>query len=331
MVRSRISDDRGAMTVLLAVSLVALLGLTGLVVDGGRAYADRRAVQNAADAAALAGAGALNEILFNSTGQEEKVYDAVMASVAANHVNGTPDCRLTDEAGSDLGPCPSTNTGAGLPAAVAGVSVRTRDSQSGSFIKVLGISGFSVSAPATAQIQALRSGSAPFMICGLDAAHGGFDPPLLLASGSTWTINPAAVNQVYGIHGPQVPSCGAGSNSFKGLVNDSTPSSVPAWWAGDTGVHAGPVRNQLARPDACTTTDGFDNWTGCTIIAPLCVDGRGNGSGADLYCVRFGAFRIYQSHQNAHEAVFLGAAVVKSGQGGHKPVSNEARVIKLTQ
>jgi len=92
------------------------------------------------------------------------------------------------------------------------------------------------------------------------------------------TVNPAAVNQVYGIHGPQVPSCGAGSNSFKGLVNDSTPSSVPAWWAGDTGVHAGPVRNQLARPDACTTTDGFDNWTGCTIIVPLCVDGRGNGS-----------------------------------------------------
>ena len=73
MVRSRISDDRGAMTVLLAVSLVALLGLTGLVVDGGRAYADRRAVQNAADAAALAGAGALNEILFNNTGQEEQV------------------------------------------------------------------------------------------------------------------------------------------------------------------------------------------------------------------------------------------------------------------
>jgi hypothetical protein len=331
MPRRRTSDDRGAMAVLLAVSLVALLGLTGLVIDGGRAYADRRAVQNSADAAALAGAGALNEILFDSTGQEKKVYDAVVASVAANHVNGSPDCRLTDEAGNDLGACPTSNTGSGLPSTVAGVSVRARDSQSASFIRVVGIAGFSVSAQATAQIQALRDGSSPFMICGLDAAHGGFDPPLLLASGTSWAINPAAINQTYAIHGPQVPSCGVGSNSFKGLVDDGTPASVPAWWPGDTGVHAGPVRNQVARPDACTTKDGFNNWTGCTIIVPLCAGGRGNGSNADLYCVRFGAFRVYQSHQNAHEAVFLGATVVKNGQGGHKPVSNEARVIKLTQ
>ncbi len=282
MTGSRISDDQGAMTVLLAVTLLALLGLTGLVIDGGRAYADHRAVQNSADAAALAGAGALNDILFNSTGQEKNVYDAVVASLAANNVNGTPDCRLTDEAGNDLGACPSTNTGTGLPATVAGVSVRARDSQSGTFIKVLGISGFSTSAPATAQIQALRSASSPFMICGLDAAHDGFNPPLLVASGSTWTINPAAINQTYAIHGPQVPSCGAGSNSFKGLVDNSSPYPVPGWWPGDTGVHAGPIRNQMARPDACTTTDGFDNWTGCTLIVPLCVAGRGNGSNADL-------------------------------------------------
>lgn len=331
MLRNRPSDERGVMTVLLAVTLLALLGLTGLVIDGGRAYADRRAVQNAADAAALAGAGALNGILFDSTGQEKKVYDAVVASLAANRVNGGPDCGLTDESGNDVGACPATNTGSGLPAGVAGVSVRSRDSQSTSFIKVLGISGFSVSASATAQIQALRSGSSPFMICGLDAAHGGFDPPLLLASGSTWAVNPAAIGQTYDIHGPQVPSCGAGSNSFKGLVDNSNPSSVPAWWPGDTGVHAGPVRNVVARPDACTTTDGFDNWTGCTIIVPLCVDGRGNGSSADLYCVRFGAFRVYQPHQNTHEAVFLGAAVVRNGQGGGRPVANEARVIKLSQ
>jgi hypothetical protein len=61
------------------------------------------------------------------------------------------------------------------------------------------------------------------------------------------------------------------------------------------------------------------------------VDGRGSGSSVDLYCVRFGAFRVYQPHQNTHEAVFLGAAVVKNGHGGQKPVANEARVIKLSQ
>jgi len=333
--RQRRTDDRdgerGAFVVLMAVSILALLGLTGLVVDGGRAYADHRATQNAADAAALAGAGALNSVLFAGAGQEAVVYNAVVASLAANNVNGSPDCRLVDQAGGDLGDCPTANTGAGLPAAVAGVSVRARDSQSGSFIKALGISGFSASASATAQIEALRAGSSPFMICGLDAAHGGFDPPLLLASGSSWVVNPAAVGQTYGIHGPQVPDCGAGSNSFKGLTDGSTNVAVPGWWQSDTGVHAGPVRNEVVRSDACTTTDGFDNWTGCTIVVPICVQGQGSGSGVQMYCVHFGVFSVSQSHANAHQAVFLGAGVIQDGPGGGKPVANEARLIKLSQ
>jgi Flp pilus assembly protein TadG len=329
--RNRIRDERGAMMVFLAIALVALLGLTGLVIDGGRAYADHRTVQNSADAAALAGAGALNQILFNSTGQEKAVYDAVVASIGTNGSNGTTECRLVDQNRADLGACPTTNTGTGLPATVAGVSVRARDSQPGSFIKVLGVSTFSASATAKAQIQALREGSSPFMICGLDGAHNGFATPLLLASGSNWVFNPAAVGQSYGIHGPQVPDCGTGSNSFKGLVDDGSPFSMPGWWPGDTGVKAGPVRNQLARPDACEDKTDFDTSDGCTILVPVCVDGRGTGSHADLYCVKFGAFRVYQSHPNAHEAVFLGAAVVRNGQGGAKPVANEARVIKLSE
>jgi hypothetical protein len=45
--------------IIVALSLVALLGLTGLVVDGGNMMATRRRAQNAADSAALAGAVAL--------------------------------------------------------------------------------------------------------------------------------------------------------------------------------------------------------------------------------------------------------------------------------
>jgi len=328
--RDHRDGERGAITVLVAISILALLGLTGLVVDGGRAYADHRSTQNAADAAALAGAGALNGVLFGSAGQEATVHDAVVASLAANHVNGTMDCRLVDEAGTDLGACPATNTGAGLPSTVDGVAVTARDSQNGSFIKALGISGFSATASATAQIEALRGGSSPFMICGLDSGAGGFDPPLLLASGSSWVVNPDAVNHTYDIHGPQVPNCGAGGNSFKGLTDGGT-YDVPGWWNADTGVHAGPVRNQVVGGDACTTTDDFDNFTGCTIVVPICVDGQGSGSSIQLYCVDFGVFQVSQSHANAHEAVFIGAGVVQDGPGGGKPLANEARLIKLTQ
>jgi Flp pilus assembly protein TadG len=55
MKKSNFSES-GQAIVLLAISIVVLLGFTALAVDGGMVFADRRATQNAADAAALAGA-----------------------------------------------------------------------------------------------------------------------------------------------------------------------------------------------------------------------------------------------------------------------------------
>ena len=47
---------RGVVAPFVALCLIALLGVTALVVDGGLLLADRRKVQGAADAAALAAA-----------------------------------------------------------------------------------------------------------------------------------------------------------------------------------------------------------------------------------------------------------------------------------
>ncbi len=47
---------RGQAIIVIALALVGIVGLVGLVIDGGNAYLDRRNAQNAADAAALAGA-----------------------------------------------------------------------------------------------------------------------------------------------------------------------------------------------------------------------------------------------------------------------------------
>ncbi len=52
-------SEGGQSLVLFAIMLVALLGILGLVLDGGNLYAKRRTAQNAADAGALAGARAL--------------------------------------------------------------------------------------------------------------------------------------------------------------------------------------------------------------------------------------------------------------------------------
>ena len=47
---------RGQALIVIALAAVALVGMVGLVVDGGRGFLDRRKAQNAADAAARGGA-----------------------------------------------------------------------------------------------------------------------------------------------------------------------------------------------------------------------------------------------------------------------------------
>jgi hypothetical protein len=327
-------DEHGAMMVFLAITLVAILALAGLVIDGGRAYADHREVQNSADAAALAGAGALNAILFNSTDHEKNIYEAVAASITANKTNGAFDCRLIDEARNDLGPCP-TNNGVALPPDATGVAVRARNTQAGSFIKVLGIATFSASGVAAAQIQALRGGSFPFMACGVDVNAGGLNPPgtppLLVADAGKnppWAINSAAIGWEYLVHNEHVPDCGNQSSSFKGLTEDA-PYDVPGWWATKTGTTAGPVSQELTGGGACE--GGLT--LGCKLIIPICSQSNGEtGSNFQMYCVRSGVFEISYADSNTHRAIFRGGSgVLKEGRGGGKPIANEGRVIKLSE
>lgn len=60
-----INTIRGQIVVLLAVVLIALLGFTALAIDGAVIFSDRRNEQNAADAAALAGAGMAGQDMEN--------------------------------------------------------------------------------------------------------------------------------------------------------------------------------------------------------------------------------------------------------------------------
>jgi Flp pilus assembly protein TadG len=54
--KARLHSDSGQAFIWFALSLVVLLGIAALAVDVGRLYGERRRMQNAADAAALAGA-----------------------------------------------------------------------------------------------------------------------------------------------------------------------------------------------------------------------------------------------------------------------------------
>lgn len=80
-------DPRGQVLVIVAGGLIVMIALTGVVVDGGFAWGQQRDNQNAADAAAEAGAVVLAETLTGVTRTDGDVLNAVNASVAANGVD----------------------------------------------------------------------------------------------------------------------------------------------------------------------------------------------------------------------------------------------------
>ncbi len=65
MTDENVRQERGQVMVILVVTIVILLGFAALAIDGGMVYSDRRIAQNAADAAALAGAGDAGQRLKN--------------------------------------------------------------------------------------------------------------------------------------------------------------------------------------------------------------------------------------------------------------------------
>lgn len=76
---------------LLVLAMVALIAMTGAIIDGGNAWANQRGTQNGSDAAAEAGAVVLARKLANAVepggGWDAAVQAAVTASAAANGVS----------------------------------------------------------------------------------------------------------------------------------------------------------------------------------------------------------------------------------------------------
>jgi Flp pilus assembly protein TadG len=324
-------DEKGATIVLVALSVVMLLTMTGLAIDGGRLYSDRRQVQNAADAAALAGTVALNNLV---TGNEASIYNAVQQRVQDNQALDAFTCQIIDQSGNVLQSCPTSN-GTAVNGNAAGVKVLANNTQNTSFMRAAGVSSFTAQASASASIQRLiaTQGAGPILICGVTKGdprwgpdNSGTDqsPPILLSDDS---INPAAIynpstgTPVYWIKGVEVKkTCTQGAN-WKGLSDGGT-YSLPGAWQTDNGNKAGPTRTRVA--GAC----GDPEVVGCRVVLPLCY-WKSTIPGDQMWCVRFGVFQITFSDSNSIKAGLLGAAVVEGGQGGGKPANEEPRVIKL--
>jgi Flp pilus assembly protein TadG len=114
--------SRGQILILFAGALVGLIGLLGLATDLGYAFAERRTMQNAADAGAISGARAISK---SNTASPSVVLSDVQNTAWANKIGSTHGtvtyCQYVDNTDTELGPCSDK-----VPATASGVHVTVR-------------------------------------------------------------------------------------------------------------------------------------------------------------------------------------------------------------
>jgi uncharacterized membrane protein len=89
--------ERGQASVVLIGALLIGLAFVGLAVDGARLFTARRDLQNVADSAALAGASAIDEAHFRTTGGREVRLEPVVARTAVDRVLAASDLPVSTE------------------------------------------------------------------------------------------------------------------------------------------------------------------------------------------------------------------------------------------
>jgi Flp pilus assembly protein TadG len=92
--------ERGQILVIFALGIVAVIAMTGLVIDGGATYVQRRGQQNVVDSAAMAGAYAY----VNSNGSTSQAVAAAQQVASDNGYTGGTDGTVVNVAVTAIDP-----------------------------------------------------------------------------------------------------------------------------------------------------------------------------------------------------------------------------------
>lgn len=260
MTFQRMSNERGGVSVIVAVALVALLGFAAIVIDVGALYAERAELQSGSDAAALA-----------------------IAQDCAVGACGVPSATAQTFANSNA---KDNAANVDMPTFPTPTSVRvratTRDSGgAGSlalmFAPVLGINEETVSATSTATWGSPAGGPAvlplAFAPCVFDLdggiqvieTHGSGASPCTSTSPSGATL-PGGFSWLGG---------STGSCEVQVDINTTVPSSTGA-----------------SMPSGCSSVL-VPSLVGETILLPLYDDKSGTGAGASYHIYGWAAFTIH--------------------------------------
>lgn len=206
--------QRGQMLALFAICLVAIIAMTGLVIDGGMTFAQRRGQQNAADAAAMAGAYS-----YANTGSTADVVDEARDTAAANgYDHGQGNAVVTVNVTALNG--------------VANVTVNVTNPHRNYFSGIVGFGSWDVSVTATAiagrpnaalgampilfNKKAFPLGNGPTKETNFDQPGTGNEDVPQAANQFNWTVYCTANGN----------ACNANTNTVNDLINGDGKSKV---------------------------------------------------------------------------------------------------------
>jgi hypothetical protein len=339
---------RGQIVILLAGALIGLIGMIGLATDLGYAFAERRTMQNAADAGAIAGAHTISK---STTNAPLIVLSDVRETAEANRIGSAHPtvtyCQYVADDNTKLGSCSDP-----VPVGATGVSVTVKETHKTFFIGIIpgGPNTVSTQASATAHVQLLQGlpGDGPFLVCGLDPdvingnGHGS-DIDILIPNPSVpdpnatghWILNPDANGAVFEIHGPQINHCGLQASNFKGaaLQQSNKTLQVPNWFSFSNGDNAGPITQSVLGIQGCQANGQPVN--NCVAFLPIALPADSQTQAAhpgQLWTVMIVPFYIQQIGSNKHYGTLIGNYVVEgAGSPGWTPDNPLPSVIRLTQ
>ena len=148
------SRRKGTVAILVTLSLIGMIAVIGLAIDGGNLYQQRRLMQNAADASSLAGA----EILGGTTPTDATVMAAVRTYAGYNYVaNPATDLIVsyTDQYGNVIQPI--TTSATAPPSNAVGVQVTAQRTVASFFLGILGIHFYTAAATSAADVVGLAA------------------------------------------------------------------------------------------------------------------------------------------------------------------------------
>jgi Flp pilus assembly protein TadG len=266
----RAANERGAVSVIVAILLVTLLGFAAIAVDVGVIYSERAQLQNGADAAALALA---QKCAKDASDTDCSTTSALAGSLAnQNALDGMSKVHSIelDKTGRKVSVTTSAKEKGGAD-----------NSVSLFFADVLGIPNKEVGTRSSATWGTPSKGP---VILPLAIAHCKLNIPAGGASGAEQVLEQS------------VNGCGGIPGGFGWMQTTSTKCSITAtagassnsgiWFASDTGASV---------PSTCAAAD-FTQMNNQTVLLPLYDIATGTGSSGKYYIKGFAAFHVTGYH-----------------------------------